>query len=120
MVKSLITIFNTQAISPSSDYFSLPYTEKESSLRGSPTICCSSTLVTACWHNSGVFQLAAIPSWSCLNIMLRDKLIPLLFRDPKKDDRLAGSQIRRWRRIWIAVTIGGGQQFRPVLFTELR
>jgi len=29
MVKSLVTIFNTQAISPSSDFFPLPHTEKE-------------------------------------------------------------------------------------------
>jgi len=43
--------------SPSSDYFSLPHTEKESSLRGSPKICCSSTPVTAYWLIQEFFDL---------------------------------------------------------------
>jgi len=54
-----------------------------------------------------------------LEIMLRDKLIPLLFRDPKKDEHLGVGQIRHRWRIWIAVTIEWSKQFRPILFEEL-
>jgi len=45
--------------------------------------------------------------------MLRDKLLLLLFQDPKEDERLGVGQIRHRWRIWMSVIVGGGSTTWP-------